>query len=320
MIGSSEMADDPRISIVTATLNRSDLISYAIDSVLAQEYPNFEHIVVDGGSTDGTLDVLAGYSHLRVISESDQGVYDGMNKGIQLARGEWIGMLNSDDFYEEEAFRNLLRTTEENPDCDAYVGGARLWRDEGGKLSIFMEYPGIDKKTLLRRITIGAPITNAWFFRRVVFDRIGLFNLDYKFASDRDLLIRFAIDALKVGQIESIVYNYYSHTGSLTIYGEQHPQLINESFDIAQKYEGNKKLPLKIRLACRRWYFYHAFQVITRRWRRGKMDEAIYFFKKATQYSFIWPFCYFMLLILETMKYIIRNFWNARSQRNNTGL
>ena len=81
-------------------LNRVNLIREAIESVLAQDYPNFEHIVIDGGSTDGTLDVLREYRHLKLISEPDNGLYDAVNKGIRLAQGELIGWLNSDDVYD----------------------------------------------------------------------------------------------------------------------------------------------------------------------------------------------------------------------------
>src|SRR6202048_1307367 len=86
-----------KFSVITPCLNRVQLIGATIESVIAQDYPNFEHWIIDGGSKDGTLDLLKHYRHLRVVSEVDCGVYDAMNKGIRLATGEIVVLLNSDD-------------------------------------------------------------------------------------------------------------------------------------------------------------------------------------------------------------------------------
>src|SRR5690349_9655830 len=92
----------PLVSIVTPSLNRVDLIESTLRSVRSQSYPNVEHIVVDGGSTDGTLEVLRRYEGtygLRWMSEPDQGMYDAINKGLAMARGEILAYLNTDDLY-----------------------------------------------------------------------------------------------------------------------------------------------------------------------------------------------------------------------------
>ena len=94
-----------RISIVTPTLNRAHFLAQAIDSVLAQNDSDVEHIVVDGISTDGTVELLARYPHLRVIREPDTGLYDALNKGLRAATGDMIGWLNSDDLFAPDAFR-----------------------------------------------------------------------------------------------------------------------------------------------------------------------------------------------------------------------
>src|SRR3989337_1242859 len=90
-----------KVSIITVTLNNADYIEACIQSVINQDYENIEYIVIDGGSKDGTLDVITRYENkiTKVISEPDNGLYDAMNKGIKLATGEIIGILNSDDFY-----------------------------------------------------------------------------------------------------------------------------------------------------------------------------------------------------------------------------
>src|SRR5690242_19224605 len=95
------MTSAPKISIVTICRNSAKTIERTIQSELVQTYPNIEYIIVDGCSTDGTLDIINRYRSriAKVISEADRGVYDGMNKGIALSSGEWIHLLNSDDHY-----------------------------------------------------------------------------------------------------------------------------------------------------------------------------------------------------------------------------
>ena len=93
-----------RISIITATYNSERTLRNTLDSVLRQDYHGYEHIIIDGGSTDNTLAIIREYEprfagHLRWISEPDHGIYDAMNKGIRMAKGEVVGILNSDDFY-----------------------------------------------------------------------------------------------------------------------------------------------------------------------------------------------------------------------------
>ena len=93
-----------KFSIITPSFNSGDTLERAIQSVLAQDYKNFEHIIVDGCSTDGALEILEKYPHLRWISEFDKGQVDAMNKGFAMAEGEIIGYLNADDYYLEGSF------------------------------------------------------------------------------------------------------------------------------------------------------------------------------------------------------------------------
>src|SRR3954469_24178325 len=113
-----------RITIVTPTLNRADHLPMAIESVLQQGYDDVEHIVVDGMSTDGTVEVLARYPHLRVIREPDTGLWDALNKGIRAATGEVIGHLNSDDCYTPGAIDAVRAAFA--PDVEIVCGGAEI--------------------------------------------------------------------------------------------------------------------------------------------------------------------------------------------------
>src|SRR5687768_17887335 len=97
----------PRITIITPSLNRTDLIGQAIESVINQVYPELEHIVMDAGSTDGTTSVLSQYPHLITRIEPDRGLYDAINNGLRIASGEIVGLLNSDDCYQEGTFSEI---------------------------------------------------------------------------------------------------------------------------------------------------------------------------------------------------------------------
>ena len=105
----------PLFSVITPSFNQAEFIGQTIESVLAQRYPNFEHIVVDGGSTDGTVDILRSYPHLAWTSEPDHGQSDALNKGFARAKGDVIGWINSDDYYAPGAFTTVAGALEHAP-------------------------------------------------------------------------------------------------------------------------------------------------------------------------------------------------------------
>ena len=121
----------PTISVITPSYNSGKYIEDAVNSVLAQNYPNFEHIIVDGGSTDNTLQILEKYPHLKWVSEPDNGQSDAMNKGFGMSSGEIIVYLNADDYFEPDAFSNIVHTFEKNPDADMIVGNLKITYDDG---------------------------------------------------------------------------------------------------------------------------------------------------------------------------------------------
>src|SRR5205814_1895934 len=124
--GNDEMEQVPWLSIITPVFNGEKFISGCIESVVAQNCAGIEHIVVDGGSTDRTVEILRekaqGYRHLRWISEADRGQSDALNKGIALARAEYIGILNADDFYEPGALRHVREIIDDLPGPRLIVG------------------------------------------------------------------------------------------------------------------------------------------------------------------------------------------------------
>jgi len=212
----------PLITIVTPCLNRRDTIAESVESVLAQGVAPVEHIVTDGGSTDGTLDILARYPDLRVVSEPDRGLYDAINKGIRLARGGIVGLLNSDDVYAPGALQAAVAALSADPSLDMVCGGVEVFADvEDGTTKVLSRVNSARVKRLRETdIVSGLPLTNGRFFRRTVFHRIGEFDLRFPVAADRDFLLRALLAGLRIGILPDIVYRYRSHPGSLTFGGE----------------------------------------------------------------------------------------------------
>jgi len=179
-----------KISIITVCYNSAKTLENTIQSVLAQTHPAFEYIIVDGNSTDGTLDIIKKYSHsknLKWISEPDQGLYDAMNKGIKLCSGEYIGILNSDDlFYSDNTLQEVNSFLEQHPQQDAITGNIVQHRD--GK--IIREYSS--KKWTPEKLKIGfMPPHPSIFIKKSIFEKYGLYTLGYKIAADYEMIIRF---------------------------------------------------------------------------------------------------------------------------------
>jgi len=202
-----------KISVITPSLNRAGMIEIAVESVLAQQYPIFEHIIVDGGSTDGTLDILKKYAHLKVIVHKDSGMYDALNRGVACASGSFICFLNTDDRFLPNSFTQaIVQFNDQNP--DAVIGQATMVQSE--KI-LTREILCVRPDHWWNTLILGIPIFNAWFFRREVFDQLGEFDTRFKIAGDRDYLIRFGMANLKPGFVNHPLYEYSVHKGSLSL-------------------------------------------------------------------------------------------------------
>ena len=223
-----------RFSIITPTFNRCDMLVGALDSVACQEWREIEHIVVDGGSTDGTLELVASRPELRLIGGPDKGVYDALNKGIAAATGDVVCFLNSDDVFEPGALRAAAAGFAEDPNCSGVCGSARL---VAGSETVEVYDREEDKRlTSARAALLGASIINARFFRKAALDRVGPFSLDYRIISDRDFLMRAVTRGLWTRPIQVLVYTYSRHHGSLSFSGEaaQLPAIWRELLSVAR--------------------------------------------------------------------------------------
>jgi glycosyltransferase involved in cell wall biosynthesis len=185
----------PRISIVTPCLNAAGTLEECLASVRGQGYPDLEHIVVDGGSTDGTVDVLRRTEGIRWISEPDEGRPDAANKGTRIASGDVIGFLNADDLYEPGALRAVGEAFERDPQAMWATGYCRIVGDGGREIRTpITRY----KNFLLRRFSFPLYLTHnfvsdpATFVRRKALDEVGLLDNRYRISHDYDLWLRVA--------------------------------------------------------------------------------------------------------------------------------
>ena len=245
------------LSIITPCLNRAGFVAEAVESVLHQDYSEVEHIIMDGGSTDGTLEVLARYPHLRVFSQADEGIYDALNKGVRLADGEVIGFLNSDDLYEADIFGSVAQTFQDHPEIEALSGGASiLQEDSKGKWTSLAAFPCIPQNELLIRATQGAPIFNAWFFRKSLVDRLAGFDTRYLYVADRDFLINMAFQAARYTGLERDFYHYRMHPGSCTLSGRDRgeDEYVFESRELAERYLREKNISKEARRVIKAWH------------------------------------------------------------------
>ncbi len=223
-----------RFSIITPTFNRRDMLAEALDSVARQDWPEIEHIVVDGGSTDGTLELIASRPELRLIGGPDQGVYDALNKGIAAATGDIVCFLNSDDTFEPGALSAAAMAFTGASICDSVCGSARLVA--GGEAIEVYDREEDKRLTSARTALLGASMINARFFRKAALDRIGPFSLDYRIVSDRDFLMRAITQGLRTQPIQPLVYTYRRHHASLSFSGEaaQRPVIWQELLGVAR--------------------------------------------------------------------------------------
>ena len=204
------MSDLPKISVVTPSFNSIHTIRDTIESVRSQDYRNWEHIVIDGGSTDGTIDLLKQYPHLSWVSEKDEGHYHAMNKGISRATGDMIYILNADDCVRPGVFTAVIEAFQQHPEWDALFGDARFVNDSGQL--IFSRQEACYDYNVLRYTKICYVIHQALFVRKSVHDRIGLYrHKDYLNGCDYEFILRLGRNGCKVGHLPRYLVDYRFH-------------------------------------------------------------------------------------------------------------
>jgi len=182
---------DPLVSIITPSFNRGQFIEEAILSVKNQDYPHVEHLVIDGGSTDGTLDVIRRYEgtyNLRWVSEPDEGQAEALNKGFRLAQGEVLGWLNADDTYQPGAVRSAVTWLQSHPAVDLVYGHSN-YIDESGEILHTNTTPRFSLEKLLWSNIIPQA---AMFFRRRIIEEVGGVKPHLHYVMDWEFVLRIA--------------------------------------------------------------------------------------------------------------------------------
>lgn len=181
-----------KISIITATYNSAATVNDTLKSIAAQTYPDIEHIIVDGLSKDDTLESVRQYPHVaKMITEKDKGIYDAMNKGVRMASGDIVGILNSDDLYASNEVLEKVMKAFEDPTVDAVYGD--------------LQYVAADNINKVVRTWIAGnyssrsfyfgwmPPHPAFFVRREVYEKYGHFQLELRTAADYEIMLRFLL-------------------------------------------------------------------------------------------------------------------------------
>lgn len=188
-----------KISIVTVCYNSEKHIRTAIESVINQTYDNIEYIIIDGASTDGTLDIVKSYGNkiTKIISEPDNGIYDAMNKGFKTATGDYLALINSDDFYtNEKVIEHVIKKLQEKKtDC---IFGDLIYVEENNPEKQVRYWKS--KEFVKGSFKTGwHPAHPTFIVKKDIYEKYGYFSLDFKLAADFELMLRF----LEKNQISS---------------------------------------------------------------------------------------------------------------------
>lgn len=193
-------------SIITPCFNSEKTIKRTLESVLNQSYQDFEYIIIDGKSKDRTIEIVNSYKEafagkMRIISEPDAGIYDAMNKGIKLAQGKIVGIVNSDDYYEPECLNDIAAIYNPEEKYQILYGMMRIVDDNGDELTILFNHH--------RNMEVEMINHPASFVTKELYNKFGLYDTRYRSAADFDFMLRMSKEeSVKFVPIHKIVTNF----------------------------------------------------------------------------------------------------------------
>lgn len=196
----------PKISITTVCFNSAATLAQTIESVLGQTYENIEYVIVDGGSNDGSMDIIRKYEpafsgKMRWISEPDSGIYDAINKAVKMSSGELIGNLNSDDWLQPDSVEMVVETYLKNPGYDVYYGLTSIVTPDGVEMEIRRINPDFMEPT-------GIFLHPSTYVSRKAHDKFGLFDTSYRLAADYEFFLRIKKQGARFKAVNHILTNY----------------------------------------------------------------------------------------------------------------
>ncbi len=196
------MNDQPKVSIITVCFNSAKTIRDTIESVINQTYQNIEYIIIDGGSTDGTVDIIKEYEPYiaKWVSEPDEGIYDAMNKGISMASGHLIGILNSDDWYGINTVELIVNEFFKNKNIELFHGDNEIYNTDGNFLFIIKSDQNYNN--LWHNMVINHP---GCFITKEAYKKYGVYKTDYRLAADYELILRMFINGARFQYIDKVL-------------------------------------------------------------------------------------------------------------------
>lgn len=192
----------PLISIITIVYNAANHLDQAIKSVISQSYENTEYLIIDGGSSDGSIDIIRAYDEYvdYWVSEPDHGIYDALNKGISLAKGNIIGMLSADDFYEPEALKHVVEFYRMTGSHGIIFGNSYIIQDD-----LNLRYLSVGSLRLWRGMSFKH---QAMFVHRQVHEQLGFYSTTYRIAGDYDFVLKAMTAKIPFIHLDKPLVNY----------------------------------------------------------------------------------------------------------------
>ncbi|MEM8640744.1 MAG: glycosyltransferase family 2 protein [Cyanobacteria bacterium P01_G01_bin.54] len=266
----------PRLSIVIPSYNQAQFLEETLRSVLLQNYPNIECWVIDGGSSDGSQEILQRYDPwINWISEPDQGQSDAVNKGFRRATGDWIGWQNSDDTYEPNTFFQVAQTVLAQPDTDVVYGKVRHTDAESQWLQ---DYP-VTEATIANMIPYSAVTNHAVFYSTRIFAAGEFLDLSRHHCMDQEFILRLLRQGYRFTFNPEVVGNWRLHDQSKS--SGQMRVWAKEAFELCQEVYQDATLPLAVRQKARNCLLSLAHDTFSKmhldvfRWQMGELVREL---------------------------------------------
>lgn len=257
-------ASAPLVSIITPTFNMGDRLQRCITSVQSQTYPHIEHLVIDGASSDGTLDLLQAAGGIRWISEPDRGQSHAINKGLTMAKGDVLGWLNADDELIGNAIERVVEALRRSPEVGLVYGDIELV--EGGRTRRVAPCPTFGPEELWKGNRISQPGT---FWTRWAQDRVGVLDEEFHLTMDYELWLRFAHAGIPAVYVPEVLARFEVHPASKTgsaaslAFAEEEARALRKHGDVHGAAQ-----------AIDRWYWDDVIRRVGASARSGRRTEA----------------------------------------------